>query len=184
MNEGAWLGNLTLGYTFLVTCSFVSAKAAAFSSATSFNHPSLVAQTSPALTAIYAFKSLQKARDGTDKNHGPSVNMTYQIIELAHYHIPEGSSIVTATVRCSESNLSSNPIALYHKLLGGEGKVIRMTQLSPDSWMLVGHQYNDGASGAYNREGSMLHNTDRTGSLLSEAANGHVYHIDDDGDAE
>jgi hypothetical protein len=110
--------------------------------------------------------------------------MANQIIDLLHYHIPEGSLIVTATVRCSESTLSSNTIALYHKLLGSEGEVIRMTQLSPDSAMLVGHKYNDGASGAYNREGSMLHNPERTSSFLSEAADDHVYRIDDDGDAE
>ncbi|KAJ8129253.1 hypothetical protein O1611_g4378 [Lasiodiplodia mahajangana] len=125
-----------------------------------------------------------KARDGTDKNHEPSTSMAYQIVDLIHYHVPGGSSIVTATVRCSESNLPFNPIALYHKLLGGEGKVICMTQLSPDSWMLVGHQYNNGAPGAYNREGSMLHNTDRTSSPLSKATSDHLYHIDDNGDAE
>ncbi|KAF2470263.1 uncharacterized protein BDR25DRAFT_33051 [Lindgomyces ingoldianus] len=62
MNEGACLGNSTLGYTFLVTCSAVSAKAAAFGLATSFNHPPPAAQTLPALTAIYALKALQKGK--------------------------------------------------------------------------------------------------------------------------
>ncbi|KAF2241475.1 hypothetical protein BU26DRAFT_571941 [Trematosphaeria pertusa] len=38
-------------------------------------------------------------------------------------------------------------MALDHKLLGGESKVIRITQLSPDSWMILGYQYDDGTSG-------------------------------------
>ena len=46
---------------------------------------------------------------------------------------------------------------------GSEGKVIRMTQLSPDSWMLLGYRYGDGVSGACNREG-------RTSSPLSDTA--------------
>jgi hypothetical protein len=98
--------------------------------------------------------------------------------------MPEGSSIVTATVRCSESNSSLNPIVLDHKLLGGEGKVIRMTQLSPDSWILLGYRYDDGVSGACSREGRTLLNTDWTSSPLSDAASDDTNHPDDGGDEE
>src|SRR5881227_3186600 len=112
-----------------------------------------------------------KARGGINNNHGPNANMAYQITDLTHCHVPEGSSIVTAIMRCSESNLSLNPIALDNKLLGGEGKVIRMTQLSPDSWMLLGYRYDDVVSDACNREGLTLLNGDRTSSPLSDTAN-------------
>ncbi|KAF2189523.1 hypothetical protein K469DRAFT_41848 [Zopfia rhizophila CBS 207.26] len=119
---------------------------------------------------------------GTNKNHGPSANMAYQITDLTHCHVPEGSSIVTATMRCSESNLSLNPIALYHKLLGGEGKVIRMTQLSSDSWMLLGYRYDDGTLGVYTRESPTLLNADWTSSPLGDTASDDTDHADEDED--
>ncbi|KAF2177886.1 hypothetical protein K469DRAFT_719360, partial [Zopfia rhizophila CBS 207.26] len=59
MKEGPYLGNLTLGYTFLLMHTFVSAKAGVFGLATSFGYHSLVAEShhiSPCPTAIYAFK--------------------------------------------------------------------------------------------------------------------------------
>jgi hypothetical protein len=108
--------------------------------------------------------------------------MAYQITDLTHCYVPEGSSIVTATVHCSEPNMSLNPIALYYKLLGGEGKVIHMTQLSPDSWMLLGYRYNDGASGACNRESPTLLNADLTSSPLSDTASDDTDHADEDED--
>jgi hypothetical protein len=106
----------------------------------------------------------------TSRSHRPSANMAYQVTDLTHWHVPEGSSIVPATVRCSESNLSLNPTTLYRELLGGEGKVIRMMQLSSDSWMLLGFRYSDGASGAYNRKGPTLLDADCTSSPPSDAA--------------
>ncbi|PSN73783.1 hypothetical protein BS50DRAFT_195742 [Corynespora cassiicola Philippines] len=109
--------------------------------------------------------------------------MAYQITDLTLCHVPKGSSIVTAIVRCSEPNLSPNPIGLEHKLLGGEGKVICTTQLSPDSWMLLGYRYNGGVSSACNCEDAMLLNADRTSSPLSDTTSDDNNHPDD-GDKE
>ncbi|KAH8708395.1 hypothetical protein GQ44DRAFT_466355 [Phaeosphaeriaceae sp. PMI808] len=81
-----------------------------------------------------------KVGDGSNINYGPSANMAYQITDLTLCPVPKGSSIVTAIVHCNESISSPNPTALDHKLFGEDGKVIRMTQLSPDSWMLLGYR--------------------------------------------
>jgi len=109
--------------------------------------------------------------------------MTYQVSDLTHCHMPKASLIMTAIVHYSESNLSLNPIALYYKLFGSKGKVIRMTQLSPDSWMLLGYRYDDGASGACSRESPTLLNADWVSSPLSDAASHDTDHLDD-GDEE
>ncbi|KAH8688595.1 hypothetical protein GQ44DRAFT_734520 [Phaeosphaeriaceae sp. PMI808] len=124
-----------------------------------------------------------KAGDGSNINYGPSANMAYQITDLTLCPVPKGSSIVTAIVHCNESISSPSPTALDHKLFGENGKVIRMTQLSPDSWMLLGYRYDDGASSACNREGPTLRNADWTSSPLSDASDD-TNHLDDDGDEE
>ncbi|KAH9865320.1 hypothetical protein IAQ61_009267 [Plenodomus lingam] len=46
-----------------------------------------------------------------------------------------------------------------------------MMQLTPNSWMLLGYQYNDGVLGTCNREGLTLRNTDWTSTLLSDNTN-------------
>lgn len=122
----------------------------------------------------------KKAEGGPNKNYGPIANIAYQITDLTHCHVPEGSSIVTVTVRCSES-ICLNQMALYQKLLGSEGKVIRMTQLSPGSWMLLGYRYNDGASGPCTRGSS--HAT-RMSIHHSHAASHETDYLDDDWDEE
>jgi len=66
--------------------------------------------------------------------------MSCQIADLTLYPVPRGLAIMTAIVRYLDSNLSLDPVALSHKLLGEKGKIIRMTQLSPDSWMLLGYR--------------------------------------------
>lgn len=109
--------------------------------------------------------------------------MAYRITDLAHYHVLKGSSIVTAIVRRSESNFSLNPIALNRKLLGGDGKVVRMTQLSPDSWILLGYPYDHGVPGAYTRESPMLL-ADWASSPLSAAVDHGTNYLDDDGGEE
>ncbi|KAH8704349.1 hypothetical protein GQ44DRAFT_764193 [Phaeosphaeriaceae sp. PMI808] len=73
----------------------------------------------------------------TNINCGPSPNIAYWITDLALCPVLIGSSIVTAIVRYCDPTLSLNPMALGHKLLNGEGRVICMTQLSPDSWVLL-----------------------------------------------
>ncbi|KAH8714835.1 hypothetical protein GQ44DRAFT_811119 [Phaeosphaeriaceae sp. PMI808] len=125
-----------------------------------------------------------KTGDGTHIHHGSSAYVAYQITDLTHYHIPESSSILTATVRCNEANLSLNPVALYHKLLCSEDKVIRITQLSSDSWMLLGCRDDNGASSICDRERSTLLNTNYTSSSFSGTASDNTDHIDDDGHEE
>lgn len=72
-------------------------------------------------------------------------------------------------------------MALDHKLLGGD---IRMIQLSPDSWMLLGYRYDDGASGPCARESPTLLNVDRMSGPHGDAASHNTHHPDDDGDGE
>jgi hypothetical protein len=73
--------------------------------------------------------------------------MSYHITDFTLSAVPNGSSIVTAVVCYRDSKWTLDPAALGSKFLGGDGKVIRMTQMSPDSWMLLGYRYDDDASG-------------------------------------
>ena len=84
-----------------------------------------------------------------------------------------------ATVH-SESNLSLSPIALEHYLLGGKGKVIRITQLSPDSWMLLGYRHDDSRSNTSTHEIPTLDNTDRLSSPRCNAASYNTDHSNDE----
>ncbi|KAF2245134.1 hypothetical protein BU26DRAFT_508468 [Trematosphaeria pertusa] len=91
--------------------------------------------------------------------------------------VPSSSSIVTAIVRYRDSKCSLDLTALGYKLFGRDGKVIRMTQLLPDSWMLLGYQYNDGAPGPCTY-GSL--NAGWISSSYSDAANDETVHLDYD----
>ncbi|KAF2184246.1 hypothetical protein K469DRAFT_579566, partial [Zopfia rhizophila CBS 207.26] len=124
---------------------------------------------------------LRSFSPGTTTSDGASLDLSYQITDLTLCAIPSGSSIVKAIVRYRDSNLSLDPVALGRKFLGGEGEVIHMTQLSPDSWMLLGYRYNDDASGLCTR-GSL--NADWMRSSHSNAANHETDHSDDDWDEE
>ncbi|KAF1362638.1 hypothetical protein EJ07DRAFT_152896 [Lizonia empirigonia] len=121
------------------------------------------------------------ARDGTNINYRPSLNMSGEITDLTLCTIPNGSSIVAATVRYRDSNLSLDPVALGHKFFGKQGKVIRMTQLSPDSWMLLGYWFNDSVLSFCNRGGS---NAEWMSSSHSDAASHGTDHSEDDWDEE
>ena len=96
--------------------------------------------------------------------------MAYEITDLTHIQVPKGASIVTMIVRCTKSNLTLRPTALQHRLFGSKGKVIRMTQLSPDSWMLVGYQSDDVAPSACSRETPTLPNIRRAIISTSDSA--------------
>ncbi|KAF1963877.1 hypothetical protein BU23DRAFT_138659, partial [Bimuria novae-zelandiae CBS 107.79] len=87
-----------------------------------------------------------KARDWSNIDFGSGLDMSCQITDLTLCAVPNGSSIIIEIIRSRDSERFPNPAALGHRFLGGEGKVIRMTQLSPDSWMLVGYRYEGGAS--------------------------------------
>ncbi|KAF1965723.1 hypothetical protein BU23DRAFT_18950 [Bimuria novae-zelandiae CBS 107.79] len=120
---------------------------------------------------VYSALPRMKVRDGTNDD-GSGTNKAYQMTDLVHCHVhchvPEGSSI--AIIRCRESNLFLNMTALGYKLYGDEGKVIRMTQLSPDSWMLLRYQYDDSISKTSTRESATQHNTNWVGSIRSDTA--------------
>jgi hypothetical protein len=79
--------------------------------------------------------------------------MSCQVTDLTLCTIPNDSSIVTAIVRHRDLNWYLDPVALSYKFLGEQGKVIRMIQLSPGSWMLLGYRCNDGALNLRNRGG-------------------------------
>jgi hypothetical protein len=113
-------------------------------------------------------------------NYGPSHDTSYQISGLARYPIPKGSSIVTATVRCCDSNWSLDPVALGHKVLGKQVTVIRIIQLH-DSWELLGYQCNDGAPGLYDNESL---NAEWMNSSHSDATSYTTDHSDDDYDGK
>ncbi|KAF1352742.1 hypothetical protein EJ07DRAFT_158978 [Lizonia empirigonia] len=121
------------------------------------------------------------AHDGTKINYRPSLNISCEVTDLSLCAIPNGSSIGTATVRYRDSNLSLDPVALGHKFFGKQGKVIRMTQLSPDSWMLLGYWFNDSVLGFCNREGS---NAEWMSSSHNDAASHGKDHSDDNWDEE
>jgi len=93
------------------------------------------------------------ASDGTDIDYKSGFDRSCQITDLTLCTIPHGSSIVTAIVRHHDSDWSLDPVALGHKCLGEQGKIIRMIQLSSGSWMLLGYRHNDGAVDICNRGG-------------------------------
>ncbi|KAF1974104.1 hypothetical protein BU23DRAFT_567641 [Bimuria novae-zelandiae CBS 107.79] len=122
-----------------------------------------------------AFQTCSPQRQSPKSKAGGSHNqmgakMAYEITDLTHIQVPKGSSVVTMIVRCIESNLPLHPITSHHGLFGSEGKVIRMTQLSPDSWMLVGYQSDDVAPSACSRENPTLLNIRRASISTSDSA--------------
>ncbi|KAF9729811.1 hypothetical protein PMIN01_11744 [Paraphaeosphaeria minitans] len=131
-----------------------------------------------------AFQTCSPQRHSPESKASGSHNrmgakMAYQITDLTHIQVPKGSSVVTMNVRCTESNLPLYPIALHHGLFGSEGKVIRMTQLSPDSWMLVGYRSEDMAPSACSRKNPTLLNIGRASISLGGSASD-----DNDGSSE
>ncbi|KAF2261445.1 hypothetical protein CC78DRAFT_583668 [Lojkania enalia] len=110
--------------------------------------------------------------------------MSYQITDLTFCPVPKGSSIVTATVHFCDSKLSLSPIALDNKLFGGEGGVIRTSQLLPDSWMLLRSRYEDSTPGPSTYGSSMLPNADHKSSSYSDAVSHKTDYSHDDGAKE
>lgn len=107
--------------------------------------------------------------------------MAYQITDLTLCPVPKGSSIVIAIVRCSESKLPPNPIAVDPIILGKRGQVLRMTQVSLDSWLLLGYRYGDVAC---TRGSSTLRNADRMSSFRGDDAGHDSDYPEDDGEEE
>ncbi|KAF2796133.1 hypothetical protein K505DRAFT_3840 [Melanomma pulvis-pyrius CBS 109.77] len=125
-----------------------------------------------------------KTGRGNSSNYRSGTNIAYQITDLAHYHMPKGSSMVAVTVHRSDSNASFDPIALDHRLLGGEGEVFRMVQLSSNSWMLLGYRYDHGEPGACTRKSPTLLNVGQASDLFSDAVSHNTDYVDDDEESE
>ena len=116
------------------------------------------------------------ASDGTDMDYESGFDKSCQITDLTFCTIPNGSSIVTAIVRHHDSDWSLDPVALGHKCLGEQGKILRMIKLSSGLWMLLGYRYNDGEVDVCNREGL---NAELMSSPHSDTASHESNHSDD-----
>ncbi|EOA87835.1 uncharacterized protein SETTUDRAFT_161052 [Exserohilum turcica Et28A] len=93
------------------------------------------------------------AEDVINVDYRSGFSMSCQITDLTLCAIPNDSSVVSAILRhCDPSGLL-DLVALGHKVLGEQGKVIRMIQLSPDSWVLLGYRCNSSGADLCNRGG-------------------------------
>ncbi|KAF2817575.1 uncharacterized protein BDZ99DRAFT_19149 [Mytilinidion resinicola] len=113
-----------------------------------------------------------KARDGL------SANTAYQIADVTLYPVPKALSIVTAIVRCNESKLPLDLRELGTSILGEKGQIIRITQVSQDSWLLLGCRYDDGASDSHPRRSWAMLSADQKSNPHSDAANYDANHAD------
>ena len=119
------------------------------------------------------------AGHGTDIDYGCNLGMSCQITDLTLCTIPHGCSVVTAMLRPHKSDSYLDVVALGSKVLGEQGKVIRMTQISPDSWVLLGYQCNSSALGLCNRRSP---NVEWIKSFHNDAATYEMDHSDNDDD--
>jgi hypothetical protein len=117
------------------------------------------------------------ADHGTDIDYGCDLGMSCQITDLTLCTIPNGSSVVTAMLRPHESDSYLDVIALGRKVLGEQGKVIRMTQMSPDSWVLLGYRCNSSALDLCNRQSP---NAEWINGFHDDAATYEMDHSDND----
>lgn len=93
------------------------------------------------------------AEDNINVDYKSGFSMSCQITDLTLYAIPNDSSVVSAILRHCNPSRFLDLVALGHKVLGEQGKVIRMTQLSPNSWVLLGYQCNGSAADPWDRGG-------------------------------
>jgi hypothetical protein len=109
-----------------------------------------------------------------------SANLAYQIADITLYPVPKALSIVSAIVCCNESKLPLDLIALDTSILGERVQVIRITQVSQDSWLLLGCRYDDGASDSRPRWGWTVLRADEKSNPHSDAVNHGADHADND----
>ena len=112
-----------------------------------------------------------KAVDEPNINYGLGADMSYQIADVILYPV---------LVRCNESKLPPNPIALDPSILGERGQVIRMTQVSLDSWLLLGCRYDNGASDPCTRRSLTVLSADQKSNPHTDAVNHDDDHPDND----
>lgn len=126
----------------------------------------------------------QTSSPGAKAVHEPNINyelttsMAYRVADVTLYPVPEASSIVTAIIRCNESKLPPNPIALDPSILSLRGQVIRITQVSQDSWLLLGCRYGNGASNPCTRRSLTVLSADRKSNPHTDAADHDADHPD------
>ena len=104
--------------------------------------------------------------------------MAYPIADITIFSMPNGSSIVTAIVRYSESKLPPNPIAQYPNILGERGQVIQITQLSLDSWLLLGYRYDNGAPDPCTCWNLTVLSADQNSNPYTSVANHNAVYLD------
>jgi hypothetical protein len=117
------------------------------------------------------------AGHGTDIDYGCNLGMSCQITDLTLCTIPHGCSVVTAMLRPHKSDSYLEVLALSRKVLGEQGKVIRMTQMSPDSWVLLGYRCNSSALDLCNRRSP---NAEWINGSHNDAATYEMDHSDND----
>ncbi|CAI9634690.1 unnamed protein product [Alternaria burnsii] len=114
---------------------------------------------------------------GTDIDYGCDLSMSCRITDLTLCTIPHGSSVVTAMLRPHKSDSYLDVVALGHKVLGEQGNVIRMTQMSSDSWVLLGYRCNDSSLDPCNRRSP---NAEWINGFHNDAATYRMDHSDND----
>jgi hypothetical protein len=117
------------------------------------------------------------ADHGTDIHYGCDLGMSGQITDLTLCTIPNGSSVVTAMLRPHKSDSYLDVVALCRKVLGEQGNVIRMTQMSSDSWVLLGYRCNDSSLDPCNRRSP---NAEWINGFHNDAATDKMDHSDND----
>lgn len=146
----------------------ISASTLPSTASTRFHQPPMPRTESALQTCSPQRQSPKSKAGGSHDQMG--AKMSYEITDLTHNQVPTGSSVVTMIVRCTESNLPLHPVALHRGLFGSEGELIRMKQLSPESWMLVGHRRDDVALNTCSREDPTSPSITRASISTSDSA--------------
>ncbi|KAF2182688.1 hypothetical protein K469DRAFT_231262 [Zopfia rhizophila CBS 207.26] len=78
-------------------------------------------------------------------SYGPRDHVDCWPTDITLSQVPKCTTLVTAIVRCHEitSKLVPKPLTVVRDMLGDEGQLIRMMQVTSDSWLLVGCRYID-----------------------------------------
>jgi hypothetical protein len=90
----------------------------------------------------------------------PSNHVGYEATDITFSQLPKNATtLMTAIVRCHEttsgmSGLALKSLTVVHNMLGDTGQLIRIMQLTSDSWLVVGCQYSDALSGPGPTQGS------------------------------
>ncbi|KAF2191760.1 hypothetical protein K469DRAFT_341777 [Zopfia rhizophila CBS 207.26] len=94
--------------------------------------------------SLRTFSPVTRAVHDRGTSYRPSDYMNCWPTDITLYQVPKCTRLVTAIVRCHEitSKLSLKPLPIVRDLLGDAGQLLRMTQVTSNSWLLVGCRYN------------------------------------------